>query len=161
MQNRVLKILYSTVIISLPSPVSIRDDYSTHSTTVLWRYSSIGITTHIPCRLPNRRSTQQTAHLFDPVSKHHNLHSVPDMDKETWLESEMKYALRGRAAKGSLRVYQDCSPNLDADAPSTSLDFSSNDYLGLARDTVQMKLVQLWVPQDHGSCRAILTTHVN
>jgi 8-amino-7-oxononanoate synthase len=66
-----------------------------------------------------------------------------EMDKETtWLELEMKHTLMGRAAKGSLRVYQDGSCQIDDDDPSMNVDFSSNDYLGLARDAAQMKLVE-------------------
>ncbi|CAB9499088.1 8-amino-7-oxononanoate synthase [Seminavis robusta] len=72
----------------------------------------------------------------------------------SWLESGMKSTLAQRAAKGSLRVYKEywpsdgvsvditgtCSRNRSSNAEEV-IDFSSNDYLGLARDSAQQALV--------------------
>ncbi|CAB9513195.1 8-amino-7-oxononanoate synthase [Seminavis robusta] len=67
----------------------------------------------------------------------------------------MKSSLAQRAAKGSLRVYQEYWPldglSVDTSRSSRSsrgsnaeevMDFSSNDYLGLARDSAQQALVE-------------------
>ena len=56
-----------------------------------------------------------------------------------WLEERMKSILDRRAQKGSLRVYLEEDK---AEQSKPGMDFSSNDYLGLARDTLQQQAVE-------------------
>ena len=69
------------------------------------------------------------------------------MQETTWLEEEMKTTLSRRAQKGSLRVYRTDAANKNNGNGRSKLllpmlDFSSNDYLGLARDQEQKKRVE-------------------
>lgn len=64
----------------------------------------------------------------------------------SWLEEDMQRILARRSEKGSLRVYQEHeSDRINNDNNNHQrvpvLDFSSNDYLGLARDPEQKKRV--------------------
>lgn len=76
--------------------------------------------------------------------------ATPVETSSSWLEEGMKRILVRRAEKGSLRVYQELSHdddnsssinNHESQQRLPNLDFSSNDYLGLARDYEQKRRV--------------------
>jgi 8-amino-7-oxononanoate synthase len=63
-----------------------------------------------------------------------------------WWEARMKAALEGRRQKGTLRKLHAAAPAMDNNADShpgeDRIDFSSNDYLGLAHDPNQHRAVE-------------------
>jgi 8-amino-7-oxononanoate synthase len=69
---------------------------------------------------------------------------MAESECNSWIEHRMQHVLKARSGKGTLRKLP-CAPLLqDAheSLPAQPMDFSSNDYLGLARSASQMQLVE-------------------
>jgi 8-amino-7-oxononanoate synthase len=82
------------------------------------------------------------------------------MSTSDWIEERMRESLRQRRAKGTLRrlpAATEASRRDSNDKRSEPVDFSSNDYLGLARNAAQKRRVEaLWQEASKGQHTATL-----
>lgn len=80
------------------------------------------------------------------------------MDMMDWAESRMKASLRQREDKGTLRrLPAQGQPSLSTSISSSSIDFSSNDYLGLGQSAEQAMRVEELFATETKQCKTSAT----